>query len=375
MNTADVLVILAMALGFTHFSVPIAYYWYLKRRWLNNPWNIKIDHDYKPKIAIIIPTYMEADLIEKKLENIYEQDYPKNRIKVVVVDSASTDGTPEKVKHWSKLHQDLELELLLEPVRRGMVPALNYALRNVSDDAEIVVFTDVDAFLPKDALRHVVKYFTDDRVGAVTLSVHPLNEAKEHEPEEVYRSYYNVVRVGESKIHSTPIHNGAFVAFRKRLLDSIGGLPTYTGNNDSTPASLIAFMGYRAIQVDYVAVHEPVRGSYFKRKIRRAQHLILHFINTKRYAKKLGIYRKTGFDKIWRIEAFLHLVNPWLLLVALILLLASLSMKSFTAFILLLLGTTLTLAHNSFRTWILNQLFLVTAFVRNLWTKEIAWSR
>jgi hypothetical protein len=49
----------------------------------------------------------------------------------------------------------------------------------------------------------------------------------------------------ESKIHiSTPIHNGALVAFRKQLLDRIGGLPTYTGNDDSTPATLIAFSGH-----------------------------------------------------------------------------------------------------------------------------------
>jgi len=91
--------------------------------------------------------------------------------------------------------------------------------------------------------------------------------------------------VAESKRHSTLIHNGVLIAYRKKLLEMIGNLPTYTGNNDSTPASLIAFAGYRAIQLDNVIAKEPLRSGETKRKIRRAQHLILYFIHTKQYAK------------------------------------------------------------------------------------------
>lgn len=367
--------LVAVALATIHFGVPLVYYWYLKARWLNKPWNIEVDPNYKPEVSIIIPTYNEAELIEKKLDNIYEQDYPRDRVEIVVVDSASTDGTPEKVRDWSRRHPDLRLVLLEEPIRRGMVPALNYALKNVSSGTGIVVFTDVDAFLPRDGLRQIVKYFADEKVGAVTTCIYPLEKSDGRDLEETYRDYYNVVRIGESKIHSTPIHNGALIAFRKKLLEALGGLPTYTGNDDSTPASLMAFMGYRAIQIDDVVVCEPVRGNYMKRKIRRAQHLILHFIYTKRYAKNLGVYQRTDFDKIWRIEAFLHLANPWLLLASTALLLALSIMKSLIAIALLSLGIAMLLLYKPFRTWILNQLYLAIASIRNLWTKEIIWSK
>jgi hypothetical protein len=182
------------------------------------------------------------------------------------------------------------------------------------------------------------------------------------------------VRVSESKIHSTPIHNGALIAFRKTLLERIGGLPTYTGNDDSTPASLIAFMGYRAIQVDDAIVREPISRNRFMRKVRRAQHLILHFLHTKRYAKKLDIYRKTVFDKVWLIESYLHLVNPWLLLASALLLLIETLALQLSATILFMAGIIL-LLFKPYRTWVETQVQLILATIRNLWSKEMAWKK
>ena len=357
-----------------HFGVPLLYYCYLKRVWLSKPWGVKADPSYLPKVSIVVPTYNEAMYIEKKLDDIYRQNYPRDRMEIIVVDSASTDGTPELVKRWAEKHPDVNLKLVEEPVRRGMVLALNYVLKNFRINGEITVFTDVDAFWESDTLKKIVKYFADPRVGAVTASIVPENSSQYY-LESSYRNYYNVLRVAESKIHSTPVHNGALVAFRTELLYKMGGLPEYTGNDDSTPASIIAFMGYRAIQVDDVVVREPIRKDQLRRKIRRAQHLILHFLKTRRYAKKLGIYRADKkFEKIWRIEWWLHVANPWLLPIATVLLIASAIQGSITALTLLSLGLAL-LALKLYRTWILQQLYLIIGALRNLWTKDIAWKK
>jgi len=373
-TTITLLDIIALVLAAIHFGVPLTYYYYMKTKYLNKPWNIKIDPNYQPKITIIIPTYNEAKLIQQKLDNIYEQEYPREKLEIIVIDSASTDGTPEKVKQWVMRHPDIKITLLQEPIRRGMVPALNYALKHVPKDNELVIFTDADAFWEQDTLKHVTKYFADPSIGAVTTCIAPLEE-KDKYLETTYRNYYNIIRIGESKIHSTPIHNGALIAFRKELLEKIGGLPTYTGNNDSTPASLIAFMGYRVVQIDDTTVKEPLRCNQLRRKIRRAQHLILHFIHTKCYAKKLGIYRRSQFDNIWRIENLLHLVNPWLLIIASSLLVTSLLLyKSMITLTLLIIGVML-LLYKHFRVWIFNQLYLVIASIRNIKTKEISWAK
>ena len=370
-DLTDPFLITALVLIAIHFGTPLAYYWHAKTRWLPKPWNIRVNENYRPKVTVIIPTYNEAEFIQSKLDNIYDQDYPKSLLEVIVVDSASIDGTTELVKEWSSKHKDINLELIKEPIRRGMVPALNYALKHIARDNEIVIFTDADAFWEPATLKKVVKYFADLSVGAVTTCIIPLGEDGDA-IEGKYRNYYNVVRVAESKIHSTPVHNGVFIAYRKKLLDMIGGLPTYTGNNDSTPASLIAFAGYRAIQLDDAIAKEPLRSDQTKRKIRRAQHLVLHFIHTKRYAKKLRIYRKTLFDMIWNIEAYLHLANPWLLPVGSVLFVLSTFQGSLSAAFLLTLGLVL-LVLRIYRTWVLQQVYLVIASLRTIWTKEIAW--
>jgi len=84
MSVANVLTLLALALALTHFSIPLLYYLYLRSRWLNKPWDIKKDPSYRPRVTIIVPTYNEAGLIESKLDNIFEQDYPKDLMSIIV---------------------------------------------------------------------------------------------------------------------------------------------------------------------------------------------------------------------------------------------------------------------------------------------------
>jgi len=73
-------------------------------------------------------------------------------------------------------------------------------------------------------------------------------------------------------------------------------------------------------------------------------------------------------------EAWLHLFNPWLLLVVATILLYKALMGSLTALALLVIGLAL-LILKPYRTWVATQVYLITASVRNLWTKEIAWEK
>jgi cellulose synthase/poly-beta-1,6-N-acetylglucosamine synthase-like glycosyltransferase len=365
---------IAIILAGVHFSIPLLYYAYLKHVHLNKHWNIRIDESYKPKVTIIVPTYNEAEFIRDKLNNLYSQDYQKSLMEIIVVDSKSNDGTVELVKEWAYKHTDIGLKLLEEPERRGMVPALNYALKNCKINGEIVVFTDVDAFWDADALTKITRYFADPNVGAVTASIVPTTLA-DNFLEGAYRNYYNQLRIAESKIHSTPVHNGALAAFRTHLIYKIGGLPSYTGNDDSTLASLVAFMGYRAMQVEDVLVKELVTQGQFRRKIRRAQHLLLSFLKTKQYAKKMGLYNPAKlFERIWKIEWWLHVINPWFPIICALLLVVRAFHASPVALILLGTGLAL-LVLRPYRTWMLQQLYLLIAAVRNLWTKEIVWRK
>jgi hypothetical protein len=113
----------------------------------------------------------------------------------------------------------------------------------------------------------------------------------------------------------------------------------------------------------------PGRG-YHKWRVRRAQHLIQHFTK----AMKLLPKAPREFKPILLAEAWLHLFNPWLLLAVTVILLYKALMGSLTALTSLTAGAAL-LILRPYRTWVATQVYLITASIRNLWTKEIAWEK
>ena len=290
-------------------------------------------------------------------------------MEVVVIDSASTDRTPEKVEEWARRNPGLKLVLIREPARRGKAFALNNALRYTN--GEVVVVTDADSkWASRDTLSNAVVWLGDPSVGAVTCLKLPASKGVVG-VEEGYREYYNVVRLAESKARSTPIFHGELALFKKKLLEELGGFPTSLGADDSHTATRIALMGYRSIAVDNAWCVESVpNNEYHKWRIRRAQHLVQHFAAILRYLR-----RAPGeFRKILIAEAFLHVFNQWILLLATAILLYQAIKFSTTAVTLLALGAVL-LVYRPYRTWIMTQAYLVVASIRNLWTKEIAWEK
>ncbi|MEM1914625.1 MAG: glycosyltransferase [Candidatus Nezhaarchaeales archaeon] len=358
----------ALALALLHFSFPLAYYWNAKVRWLKRPWGLETNVGYRPKVTIMLPTYNEAGLIVNRLNNIYSQDYPRDFMEVIVVDSASNDGTPELVEEWAKQHGDLSLKLIREDARRGKAYALNHALKHAS--GEVIVIADADAFWPSNALTKAVKWLSDPSVGAISCLKKPSGSGAAS-IEAGYREYYNILRIAESKAYSTPIFHGELAAFKSDVLKDVGGFPIDMGADDSYVATKIALKGYRAIIPDDLCVEERVpEEGYFSWRIRRAQHLIQHFTKALRTEKV-----SEKFKWILLAESYLHLVNPWILAIAAILLITSaIAHQSLLSLITLALGLSL-LALKPYRTWIATQLCLIIGAIRNLYTKEIIWSK
>lgn len=366
----DPLILAGLTLAIIHFGIPLAYYGCMKRFYNKDSGIEPRDNSNQlPLMSVIVPTYNEAKFIEEKLDNIYQQDYPRNKLEIIVVDSGSTDGTPEKVLEWSKNHPDIVVKLIREPVRRGKAYALNEALKHLS--GEIVVITDADSkWLHRDTLKRVATYLSIPHIGAVSCIKLP-ETTRPGSVEASYRDFYNILRVAESNYYSTPVFHGELAVYRKNLLLEIGGFPTDIGADDSHTATLIALKGYRAITAkDLVCVEAVPHKDYHLWRIRRAQHLIQHFWKTLRLKPETP----KQFKKILYTEIYLHLLNPWILLLATILLISSAVMKSLLAAALLTAGVAL-LAYKPYRAWIATQVYLIAATIRNLWTKEIIWSK
>lgn len=114
-----------------------------------------------PLVSVLIPCYCERAVIRRTVEGVLAMSYPK--LEVVVVDDASTDGTPQVL---SDLVAAGRVRLIEKRKNEGKAMALNDALPCLR--GELVLIIDADAWPEPDLLDYLVPHFRTARVGAVT---------------------------------------------------------------------------------------------------------------------------------------------------------------------------------------------------------------
>jgi len=294
---------------------PVIYYaWMVKKK---GRLCARTDSNYQPNISMIVCTYNEAKVIERKLENIQELDYPENKLQIIIVDSASNDGTLERVKVFlAKTTFRFSITLISEKERLGKSHALNVALNQAN--GEIIATSDADSFWDQDALLKAVSYFADPSVGAVTGKEKIVNLKKNVYTmgEGFYRTFFYTLRLGESCIHSTLLFQGELALYRRNVFKEFEDRPGYS--DDIGTVISIVCNGYRCIFVPEAVFHDTAPFSLRGRlmlKSRRSEHLISGVVR----ALRLKIKRKLPLS--WRVVFFnfyLHVISPLLLIATLL---------------------------------------------------------
>ncbi|BCU69042.1 glycosyltransferase [Stygiolobus caldivivus] len=341
-----------------HFAEPAYYYSYIKKHCCNLPQG---DEDIHPSISVIIPTYNERDNIRRKLRNVLD-NYSLDKLEIIIVDS-STDGTYEEIQKEIATLNLKNVRLIREDKRRGKIYAVREGIKSASNN--IVIITDADAFW-EGSVIDAVKILRGN-VGAVSCIKKATTQLENN-----YRDFYNIIRLGESSIYSTPIFHGEFTAFRKDVLKP-EEIPN-AGADDSTIATLVSLKGYRAICSDKVIATEivPKGFDYFSWKIRRGSHLIRHFI---RFLGKVIKSNNAKFRKIFLEETFLHLINPWLLILGLVFIGLSNLVLFAVLIALALVGLFLPPINKLLRAWLSNQFFLILSQLYAMRGEVLAWKK
>ena len=114
--------------------------------------------NFSPSISILISFHDEEKNIYKKLENLKELTYPKERMEIVLIDDASTDKTLEKITDFSNNHPAFQMKIIKQYPWKGKTSALNEGLKVTNSN--IIVVTDADVLLPKDIMEKVLPYFS-----------------------------------------------------------------------------------------------------------------------------------------------------------------------------------------------------------------------
>ncbi len=167
-----------------------------------------------PTVSFVIAAYNEADVIVKKLDNIFALNYPHTQIEVIVASDGSNDGTDDLVAAY----ETFATRLLPLP-RQGKNATLNEAAAVARGD--ILVFSDADSLLAPDALTHLIAPFSDETVGGVAGNFHYTAHQTEGSGERTYWRFDRLLKDLQHRSGSVTSATGQLYAIRRKLFTTI----------------------------------------------------------------------------------------------------------------------------------------------------------
>jgi cellulose synthase/poly-beta-1,6-N-acetylglucosamine synthase-like glycosyltransferase len=116
-----------------------------------------------PMISIIMPVKNEEKTLPFSIDSIIKNDYPKDKMEIIIVEDGSVDRTYDIAKNYEELYPGLIKVYKLESNDKGKAGALNFGAKMAT--SRILVFVDADTRIGRDYLKKAVaKFLTDKRV-------------------------------------------------------------------------------------------------------------------------------------------------------------------------------------------------------------------
>src|SRR5229473_198446 len=204
----------------------------------------------EPEVSVVVVAQDEAPRIDARIETLLAQDYPKDRLTILIASDGSTDGTAER----ARVYQQRNVRVFAFTAPRGKPAVLN----DVAPAArgEVLVFADARQRFESGALRALVAPFADPEVGVVSGELMITSAADGNavgEGASFYWRYEKFLRRCESRIDSTVGATGAIYAVRRALFEP---LPQDTLLDDVLLACRIVRRGYRAIFEPKARAHD-----------------------------------------------------------------------------------------------------------------------
>ncbi len=130
--------------------------------------SFEYDLEYTPTVSFVVPAKNEGDNIAQTLERFAEVDYPLDKIEVIAINDGSDDNTLEAMQKAAAALRDVigRVEVVDWKVNRGKRQGMAEGV--MRSRADIIIFVDSDSFIAPDCVRHLVKYFVNPKVGAVS---------------------------------------------------------------------------------------------------------------------------------------------------------------------------------------------------------------
>lgn len=194
---------------------------YMRRGWSVIPY-FKSNADVNTSVSIIIAARNEEENIERTISAILNQNFPKDKLELIIVDDHSTDRTAEIIKSYA----DQGVKLLQLDIGDALNSYKKYAITKAIEmsTGEIIVTTDADCRMGNNWLRTVVNYFEKNNSYMVSSPVIYSEEKTKFEELQTLEFLY-LIGLGAAGIgnHSPTTCNGANLAYKKSLFFELGG--------------------------------------------------------------------------------------------------------------------------------------------------------
>jgi len=273
----------------------------------------------EPTITIQLPIYNERYVATRLVDAVCQQDYPKDKMRIMVLDD-SDDDTVGTMSNTVKKYQSLGFDI--EHVRRGTrngykAGALKHAMKSTT--SEFVAIFDADFIPPTWYLKKAIPHFTKSNIGLVQCRWGHINEnysALTQAQALNLDFHFLIEQKAKSNSNLFMNFNGTAGIWRKECIDDAGGWHTATLVEDLDLSYRAQMKGWKCLFLPDIVVDAelPVQMNGAKRQqFRWAKGSIQCAV------KLLGnilLKRKISFDA--KLQAFIqltrHIVFPLMLI-------------------------------------------------------------
>lgn len=273
-SLADIiLVISSFIIVFTYLGFPLFIY-FLSKISAQAGYNPHKNLYNIPSLQVIVACYNEAERIEERLEDIFAQNYPSDRLSVLVISDGSTDHTATVVRKMQQRHAAVHLFEL--PDNLGKNQAINAAFSAGAFQADLLCFTDADGLFEAGALASAAKFFADPLVGLVGGKIsYWLGEGAIQQTEGFFWQLENFLRQKEGDLGVLISCTGQFIQLRRELFCP---LPDAVNTDFALPLMVLA-QGYQS-RFDQNAVVRSLFPADQEKVLKRRRRTIIRALTT-----------------------------------------------------------------------------------------------
>lgn len=197
----------------------------------------EIEETDLPALTLVITAFQESLSLREKLNNVFGLDYPAGLLSVILVADEPDQQTIDILKEFPSV------KTIVQSERRGKYAAICLAMQELK--TELVVFSDANCQMNKEALKRMIRHYADPSVGAVAGEkkiVHRGRRSGIGQAEGWYWEYESLMKKLDAGVYTVVGAAGELFSIRSELFQPLKE-PVIL--DDLVISLQICFQGYR----------------------------------------------------------------------------------------------------------------------------------